>query len=79
MEPLYSFVVAAYYHIDGTLQIEVYDDCTSGVDALLGFLEDEGFPTDTVPDVSEMEYDQAVDTLLVYLEDQDVSAGVHQL
>jgi beta-lactam-binding protein with PASTA domain len=34
---------------------------------------------DTVPDVSNMEYDEAVDTLLAYLEDQDVSAGVHQL
>jgi hypothetical protein len=79
MEPLYSFVIAAYYHIDGTVQIEVYDDCTSGVDAILGFLEDEDFHMDTVPDVSNMEYEEAVDTLLAYLEDQDVSAGVHQL
>lgn len=72
-----SFIIAQYNHIGGTMEIEVYDDCVDEVDALLAFAEDEGYHD--IPDVGEMESPEALDTLLSWFEDMDLSTEVKEL
>lgn len=72
-----SFIIAQYNHIGGTLEIEVYDDCVDKVDALLAFAEDEGYHD--IPDLDGMESQEALDVLLNWFEDMDLSTEVKEL
>lgn len=72
-----SFIIAQYNHIGGTLEIHVYDGCVNESDALLAFAEDEGYHD--IPDVAEVENEDATDILLNWFEDMDISTEIKEL
>lgn len=77
MESVFSFVIAAYTHLDGTLDIQIYDDCVDQVDALVTYAEDEGYHD--IPDVVGLKDEDAFNTMMHWFEDSDVSVAVKQL
>ena len=72
-----SYVIAQYNHIDGTLDIQVYDDCQDEKDALLSFAEDEGYHD--IPDVENMDNSSALDVILDWFDDMDLTTQVKEL
>lgn len=72
-----SFIIAQYNHIGGSMEIHVYDDCVDEVDALLAFAEDEGYHD--IPDVQGMESPEALEVVLNWFEDMDLSTAVKEL
>ena len=72
-----SYIIAQYYHLDGAMTIDVYDDCVNEADALVALAEDQGYHD--IPNVEGMEPDEARETLLNWFEDMDVSTEVKEL
>ena len=77
MEPLFSFVIAISNDVDGSMDIQIYDDCESASDALVTYAEDEGYAN--IPDVVGLKDEDATAIMIDWFANQDIGIAVKQL
>lgn len=70
-----TYVIASCNLLDNTNDIFFYEHAASTVDALLQFAQDEGV-LESMPDVHDMDEDEAVDHILTAWFDMDYSVNI---
>ena len=74
-----SYAIAVHSPING-LNLAIYDDCEDSADALLCFMEDQGWGNEEMPDVSGLAEDDALGVIGSWLWDtQEIQSAVEKL